>query len=152
MLSPCPRLGLLLLCLVGLAGCGAAEKRATVKGKVIVDGKDLKWDSPFPLEVVLCSENTADARIPGKSFATQAGADGSFAFVGDDGKGIPLTSYKITVRSKAYGDPAVVKKSTPPWLKTVDDQNKTPLKFDLATEGEANIVIDVVKKTVQRQP
>lgn len=144
-------LGLLTLLLFVLAGCGGADKRAAVSGKVVVEGKDLKLDGPYPFEVTFRSDDASDPKHAGRSFSAQVEPDGAFVLQGDDGKGVPLANYKITVRSTAYGDPAVVKKATPPWVKAVKDQNKTPLHFDLNSEGNVRVVIDVIKKTVQRQ-
>jgi hypothetical protein len=135
------------LCLAGVVGC-ANDGRIVLRGRVVADGQPVpRGEPPIGLEVELQKEGAGiDA---GTAYAAAVEPDGTFTVPGGDGKGIPPGTYKIAVRVTADAPGAKPKLAVP--LNGLDDLATTPLRCDIAA-ADKGIVIDVKKKTVQKEP
>jgi hypothetical protein len=136
---------LLLLTLCCLAGCGGGGG-VKLQGRLIKDDKPLAGGESNPLSVTFRG-GAVDPTDPGKSFDAVVDAEGAFVVEPPDGKGVPPGKYRVIVRNPQAG-PRGVK---PPWLAPIAD-DRSPLEYEVGKEPTQKIVIDVTKKTVQREP
>ena len=135
------------LCLAGLAGC-ASDGRVVLRGRVVADGQPVPaGEPPVALEVLLQAEGTGTD--PGTEYVAPVDPDGTFTVRGGDGKGIPPATYQFAVRAAA--DRPLGQASPPVPLRGVADLASSPLRCEIAA-GDRRVVIDVTKKTVQKEP
>jgi hypothetical protein len=131
--------------LTGAVGCGG-ETLVKLQGRVVVGGEPLQWTEPTPLTVGLTGVSP-DPEKTGKAFTAEVQKDGTFVVESSPGKGIPAGKYTFTVRSVG-GAPGT---RPPAFLAPFVDSDKTPLKYEVTTDAEQKIVIDLTKQNVQRE-
>jgi hypothetical protein len=138
---------LLVVSLCCLAGCGGGGGGGVkLQGRLIKDDKPLAGGESNPLSVTFKGA-AADLADPGKSFDAKVDAEGAFVVQTPDGKGVPPGKYRVVLRNPQLGPRA----PKPAWLAPVAD-DKSPLEYEVGPEPTQKIVIDVTKKTVQREP
>jgi hypothetical protein len=128
-----------------LAGCGPGEVRgAKLKGQVLKNGQPLK---PLPGEHVWVTfehvESGAGKRVLMTSGQMQK--DGTFTLEGQEKKGTPPGTYKVTIHgefSSGEGEDRFVNDFS---------EGKSPLVAEVADQEGQSFVIDVGKKTITKQ-
>jgi hypothetical protein len=133
------------LAVLALSGCGSGVR---LRGRVVADGQPVTV--PDGTALTLTFTEAADGEQAGHSYAALVDPDGAFTCEGPPGAGLPPGRYKVMVSSTAT-DPAVAAAA----LKRfpgVSDPKTTPLTYEVNGEREQQIVIDLGKRTVRREP
>lgn len=152
-MSPFRRVSLAVAGLAILvAGCGfggpapIGATGAKVKGRLLDNGQPVKVRAGEDVVISFAPPNLADVTST-RGAASVDPKDGSFAFFGANSKAGLLTpgQYRVSIAS-------VTRDGEVDRFATAFAVDKTPLRADVGPEPEQTFVIDIGKKTVQKQP
>jgi len=139
-----PRLALLAVCLLALAGCGA--KGTPVKGKLVLpSGVTLLPDDS--VTVLFSSETEKGTSAPSMFNAS----DGTFVCNGPEGKGLVPGKYKIAVTILPYAgmDNDKRKAVLEPYNEAYR-LDKTSLTYEVTKDADQSITIDLAQAKVSK--
>lgn len=133
-----------------LAGCGGGPKYVPVKGRLVDNGQPVKPSAKLPpgatrlppgdpgmkMEFITVKDGKA-----GESFgAAMNPSDATFTVPGPKDKGLAPGKYKVSIHVGASGSPDA--------LMGAFTADRTPLVVDIPDKAQANVTVDVGKKTV----
>ena len=102
------------------------------------------------MEVQLTTPGSKEDKTPGAAFSARVEKDGRFTVRGITGQGIPPGSYTFVLRfqsSRPTGG-----KAPPSFLQGLSEAATSPLKYEVTDDSKQRVVIDLAKRTVQREP
>jgi len=137
---------LLVFGLFSCVGCGSAPKGPTLKGTVVLP-PNVKLEENDSASVVFVPDGTE-----GELFAASINpSDLSFSTKGSPGKGIVPGKYKVTVNLQPYVPGESKQKQIFDTINTRYDTANSRLMYQVTSEPEQSITIDLNKGTVTRQ-